>query len=201
MNLRYLGDALDHWKGSLLERLQSARLLNRLSVDAMASDAPDWTDSDWKLFATLLRIAPTQIIRHRAALSISRSDYFREVSHPTDIFLDPDTGIATGRIANASQYLRPTELHALLAARPSRVVGVYQHIRAVSTRDRLTKIMSVLSSAAQPLCCCSYESSTVAMLFFSRDLLRIKAIYDHHSALLGRHSASRTHLWRPNKVA
>jgi len=41
MNLRYLGDALDHWKGSLFESLQQANILHDFAVDAMASD---WTD-------------------------------------------------------------------------------------------------------------------------------------------------------------
>ena len=201
MNLRYLGDALDHWKGSLLERLQQAKLLTDLAADAMTSDSPDWTHEDLGLFATLLRISPTQIVQHQKSLPINRSGYFAEITHPTDIFLDPDTGIATGRVPNVSQYLHPTELHGLLAAYPSRVVGVYQHIRAVTTRQRLSGILSVLSGNEQPFCCCSYESSTVAMLFFSRDRARVEAIHADHGVLLGRHSASRTHLWLPHEVA
>ena len=195
MNLRYLGDALDHWKGSLLARLQEARLLTLLAADAMASDEPDWTPPDRQLFATLLRITPEQIIRHHTHLATDRATYFREITHSTDLFLDPDTGIATGRVKNASQYLRAAELHALLGAYTSRVVSVYQHIRAATTRSRLTAIMSVLSEGRHPFCCCSYESSTVAMLFFSRDAARVEAIHQHFAQLLGRHSTGRTYVW------
>src|SRR5688500_3252510 len=59
MNLRYLGDALDHWKGSLFEYLQTACLVRELAVDAMAGDAEQWQPADWKLFARLLRVKET----------------------------------------------------------------------------------------------------------------------------------------------
>jgi hypothetical protein len=201
MNLLYLGDALDHWKGSLLERLQQARLLTNLAADAMASDALDWTPFDWHLFATLLRIADAQIVGHPTHLANDRAAYFREIAHSTDIFLDPDTGIATSRVPNRSQYLMPFELHGLLAAHPSRVVATYQHIRAVTTRHRLTQIVSVLAEGGHRFSCCSYESSTVAMLFFSSDRDRIEAIHQHHVVLLGRHAIPRTQFWHYDQAA
>ena len=42
MNREYLGDALDHWKGSMLSNLQAAGLLHHLAVDMMASD--EWKE-------------------------------------------------------------------------------------------------------------------------------------------------------------
>ena len=77
MNLLYLGDALDHWKGSLLERLQHAKLLTGLAADAMASDAQDWTPPDWQLFSTLLRLTPSQILTHSAQLPTHRDEIAR----------------------------------------------------------------------------------------------------------------------------
>ena len=109
--------------------------------------------------------------------------------------LDPDTGIATSRVNKPCQYLRPSELHTLLGAHPSRIVAVYQHIRAIPTRERLKRIVSARRSSAKPFYCCSYESPTVAMMFFSRDASRIHAIHQNYAALLGRHTAKRTHIW------
>src|ERR1700688_2197719 len=114
MNLRYLGDALDHWKGSLFEYLQNATLLRELAVDAMAGDAEQWQLADWKLFANLLRVKEAQVVPHTQLLAVDRAAYFKEITHRGDLFLDPDTGIATGRVGDDSQYLFAAELHDLL---------------------------------------------------------------------------------------
>lgn len=195
MNLHFLGDALDHWKGSLLRPLRSEGLLTGLAADPMASDAPDWTNADWQLFAKLLRLNPHQILRHAAPLRTKRLDYFLEINHPFDLFLDPDTGIASGHVAKPWQYLRPAELRLLLEAQPSRVLAVYQHIRAAHTRERLERIVSAISGDVGPFSCCSYESSTVAMVFFTRSRSRIQAIHKYHAGLLGRHAPNRTCVW------
>jgi hypothetical protein len=196
MNLRYLGDALDHWKGSLFEQLHNARLLRELAVDAMASDAEDWQAADWKLFAKLLRVKDSQIVQHAQPLAADRLCYFREVTHRGDLFLDPDTGIATGRVSNTSQYLFASELHGLLASESHRVVAVYQHIRAQRTRDRLQKVVSALKFPDRPFSCCSYESGTVAMLFLSKSDGRVDGIYQEFKSLMGSHAARRVHRWR-----
>ena len=54
MNLQFLGDALDHWKGSVFEGLKKAGALAGFHVDAMASDAKMWRPQDWILFSKLL---------------------------------------------------------------------------------------------------------------------------------------------------
>jgi len=46
MNLQFLGDALDHWKGSVFEALQNSLLLKGFRVDAMASDSEKWEQND-----------------------------------------------------------------------------------------------------------------------------------------------------------
>jgi len=48
MNQAYLGDALDHWKGSLIAILRRHQppLLNRLAVVPMATDAQEWGEDD-----------------------------------------------------------------------------------------------------------------------------------------------------------
>jgi len=49
MNSSFLGDALDHWKGSLFESLQKRRIVCELAVDPMASDLAVWKpDEVWR---------------------------------------------------------------------------------------------------------------------------------------------------------
>jgi hypothetical protein len=196
MNLRYLGDALDHWKGSLFEHLQNAKLFRDLAVDAMSSDAEDWQATDWQLFAKLLRVKDAQVVQHTRSLAVDRSGYFQEIAHRGDLFLDPDTGIATSKVGNASQYLFAAELHGLLGREPERIVAVYQHIRAQKTRDRLQNVITSLKLPESPFSCCSYESGTVAMLFLSRSENRVDGIYQDFESLLGSHAARRIYRWR-----
>ena len=195
MNLKYLGDALDHWKGSLFERLQNENLFREFFVDAMASDAVEWQIADWKLFANLLRVKDAQVVRHNCSLVTDRAAYFGEITQKGDLFLDPDTGIATGRVSNASQYLFGNELNGLLDRGPKGVVAVYQHIRAQKTRDRLHNVVNTVKLPNRPLSCCSYESGTVAMLFLSRSDARIDSISQDFKRLLGSRVTRRVHRW------
>lgn len=186
MNLRYLGDALDHWKGSLLHFLSSEQLLSRLAVDPMATDGDMWTASDYGLFARLLRVQDSQILRHRTRVS-DREHYFAEIDHNGDLFLDPDTGIDTGRASPAANYIRPAELARLLVAEESRVISVYQHIRGRQCTARVDACISALAVECDRFGWCSYESATVAMLFMSRNAGRTAAIANGFGGLLGRH--------------
>ena len=113
MNLMYLGDALDHWKGSLFEFLQAEQLLRDFAVDPMATDGHFWEDTDFALFARLLRINANQILRHEFPL-VQRAPYFNEIDHAGDLFLDPDTGIQTGGNGHPAKYVKPHELAGLL---------------------------------------------------------------------------------------
>jgi len=54
LNLNFLGDALDHWKGSLFESLQEAQVLRDFAVDPMASDLGSWNSDDFLILARLL---------------------------------------------------------------------------------------------------------------------------------------------------
>ena len=102
MNRKYLGDALDHWKGSVFESLQQRNALRDFAVDTMATDMNDWQSEDINVFARLLRISASQIIRHTVTLK-TREKYFAEIEHSGDLFLDPDTGIQTGPVKNPTQ--------------------------------------------------------------------------------------------------
>ena len=56
MKLTYLGDAHDHWKGSVFQYLQEGEILRNFLVDSMATDASPWNTANSKLYAHLLRI-------------------------------------------------------------------------------------------------------------------------------------------------
>lgn len=195
MNLQYLGDALDHWKGAILAYLQAKSQLVNLSVDAMAADADEWQDGDRVLFASLLHVQASQLVNHCHNLVTARAAYFGEIAHAGDLFLDPDTGIATGPVQYPWQYATPQEIHTLLSAHPTRTVAVYQHIRARRTRDRIQEIIAVLAQTQPNFACASYESATVAMLFLSRSADRIAAISKSFRNWLGRHADGRIGVW------
>jgi hypothetical protein len=163
----------------------------------MVTDSDNWDEADWKLFARLLRIERTQIVSHSCNITNDRKRYFAELKHPADLFLDPDTGIATGKMTGKSraQYVMPEELLALVSAAAGRVVVVYQHIRARKTRHRLNDILTLLKDQNLPFSCCSYESGTVAMLFFSNERVRVSAVYEEFNDFLGARAACRICRW------
>jgi len=188
MNLAFLGDALDHWKGSLFESMRQAGVLKDFAVDPMASDLVAWQAADFSLFARLLRIDAYQIIRHDCGLG-DRVRYFAEIRHSGDLFLDPDTGVLTGR-RPSKRHVGPSEISSLISD-SDRLVAVYQHVRAQRVCDRVNDVRRALQAAMA--CChwCSYESATVAMLFVARNAERTSAVAEHFGTLLGRHAVKR----------
>lgn len=163
MNLAFLGDALDHWKGSLFETLQQSNVLRNLAVDAMASDWSAWQPEDVLLYARLLGIDKSQLIKHNVPLA-SRKRYFDEIEHTGDLFLDPDTGIATWKVKNISRYIRPSEI-GLLLGDSDRLLAIYQHVRAQAVSRRVDAVCRALNGAIDGCNWSSYESGTVAMIF------------------------------------
>lgn len=186
MNLEYLGDALDHWKGSLFEYLQSERVVRGLVVDPLYTDGDQWTDDDFALYACLLRIKPKQIIRHKASLA-DRASYFAEIRQNGDLFLDPDTGIATNGASPIAKYVKPTEVATLLQSCGSRLVAIYQHVRAQKTCTRVDGCLGAIRTIVADAGWCSYESPTVAMLFLCGDGRRTREVGEALRRLLGRH--------------
>ncbi len=195
MNLQFLGDALDHWKGSVFEELQNSSLLNDFKIDAMTSDSEEWKQTDHRLYARLLRVEQAQLVVHKNLLSRDRDKYFNEMPAMGDLFLDPDTGFKTGMVRTLSQYLKTDELNDLLQRNKDRIVAVYQHVRARRTRDRVEEVLRALRNEKCRSFCTSYESGTVALLFFGLQSERIEAIRKHFRALLGRHAENRIGYW------
>jgi len=192
MNLRFLGDAFDFWKGALFRSLQEGGVLQDFAVDPMASDDEPWKTEDSEVFARLLEIGPAQIIRHDTNLQ-DRTKYFSEISHRGDLFLDADTGVATRRGLGARRrsYVMPSEVKQLLDRSPSRLVIIYQHVRAQRVKDRVDAVLSALRPEVGDFTCCSYESSNVAMLFLARRSDRPERVKRHLARLLGPHADGR----------
>lgn len=189
MNLAFLGDALDHWKGSLFESLQKAGILKNFAVDPMASDLAAWTPVDFLLFSTLLRISRSQIVPHNHTLS-DRKSYFAEIDHPGDLFLDPDTGVSTGERGASVQHVEASEIAALVRS-SDRLLAIYQHVRAQRVSRRVDTVCRVILNVLPEGRWCSYESGTVAMIFISRRPEQIVAVAEHFAGLLGRHALGR----------
>lgn len=200
MNLEYLGDALDHWKGSLFEYLQAEGLLRGFAVDPMATDRDQWNEADFSLFARLLRIKRHQIIPHEASL-LARAQYFGEIVHAGDVFLDPDTGIATSGSSRTAKYVRPRELATLLRSARGRVVAVYQHVRAQKTCVRVDGCLAAVAKEIDAVGWCSYESPTVAMLFLCDEDMRTREIARALEELLGRNAERRVRSGTKRRVA
>lgn len=198
MNLEYLGDALDHWKGSLFEYLQAQCVLRDFAVDPMATDQDQWSEADFSLFARLLRIQRHQIIPHEVSL-LSRARYFAEIVHRGDIFLDPDTGIDTSGSSQIAKYVRPTEVATLLRSTHRPLVAVYQHVRAQKTCVRVDGCLTALAKKIATGWC-SYESPTVAMLFFCDEDTRTREIAKALAELLGRHAERRVRYGSKERV-
>jgi hypothetical protein len=190
MNLDYLGDALDHWKGSLFQYLQTEGILRDFAVDPMVTDRKKWTEDDFVLFARLLHIKRRQIIRHEAPLT-ARGHYLAEIAHKGDLFLDPDTGIATKGASPIAKYVKPREVAALLHSAGGRVLAVYQHVRAQKTCARVDGCVAAIAKEIDAAGWCSYESSTVAMLFLCSDATRAQEVWSALHRLLGRHGERR----------
>jgi len=181
MNIRFLGDALDHWKGSLFESLQNAGVLSHFAVDPLASDLHEWKQQDFDLYARLLKVSFCQVLRHKVGIADNRQKYFQEILHIGDLFLDPDTGVATGRVTK--RHVMPTEVGHLLDSNLKRIVVVYQHAARCRLAERVDEVLKAICDH-RGLWWCSYESGTVAMLFLSRDRGRTGAVANHFRGIL-----------------
>jgi len=172
MNLEYLGDAFDHWKGSLISILRP-RLICPLTVVPMATDAGNWTPEDWQAYRRLLHLGRADIICE-LPFAAMRDGYFEGVSRDRDIFLDPDTGIATGNARR--KHVEIQELNGLLNGSKNRLLMIYQHSARNNFHLRLVDIAGHVQENIQGSHFAVYECRQVAMFFISLDRKRIRDI-------------------------
>ena len=182
MNTKYLGDALDYWKGSVLGGLQRQGCLYNLVVDAMPTD--EWEEAHWRIYARLLQVKNEQL-NHPTYDLKRRDSYFKELKEciiGCDVFLDPDTGIYTGNGSGGSKYLYPKNMKTLLNG--SNVVLVYQHGARYEMHKRIEEIMNCVGQSCGNVECLSYQASQTAMLFFSWSSSRMDGIKAYFYSLL-----------------
>jgi len=91
---------------------------------------------------------------------LDRPRYFEEIPNTGDLFLDPDTGIATGRVKDRKQYILPYEIRTLLDVSGDRLLAVYQHVRGQKVSGRVDACLSRLGREIDGFGWCSYESGS-----------------------------------------
>jgi hypothetical protein len=174
VNSKFLGDALDHWKGSLIQFLSDKKLIKDLVVEPMITDGRPWSKSDTETYRRLLRLEPSnQIFHSQSTFSGKRDEYFDLLPETTDLFLDPDTGIATGSAGR--EHVKTSELRRLLA-NSDRVLMVYQHSARGSFHERLGEITGTVSRDIPNVYCSTYACGRVAVFFLSLNRVRIEGI-------------------------
>jgi hypothetical protein len=88
-----------------------------------------------------------------------RAKYFEEISHNGDVFLDPDIGVATGRVRPT--HISPPEIGHHLASPPNRLLAVYQHVRGHRVPSRVDAVLKAVEKDIGRFTWASYESGTV----------------------------------------
>ena len=131
MNLRFLGDAFDHWKGSVLQLLGDT--LRDVHVVPLLTDADRWTPEHFEVYARLLRIDPNRVVmrdsnferaqesRDRYLARLADECVDRGRTDRCDLFLDPDTGVG-GR---DKKHVCRADIDELLRVPGDRVLLIY----------------------------------------------------------------------------
>jgi hypothetical protein len=118
MQLCKLGDALDGWKGWLLERMRAA--LRPLYVVPMVTDDEPWPDGCIPLYAHILGVPEGHIVMARKQFTHGgRKVYFdlaaAAIPQCGDAFVDANTGPWTGNAKNnVTNHIKSQELGRLL---------------------------------------------------------------------------------------
>ncbi len=181
MNRKHLGDAFDHWKGSMFSWLKSS--LRDLHVIPMFTDiapAASWSQAHITFYAGLLHVDRGHILQSQIRFHHKgRKQYFADIRlhSDADLFFDPDVGIkADGR--ESQEHITPSELSTFLPDYSSRVVTVYQHAFRTNdyVRDTLKRIAT--SPHLRGVSCLGYRAGAVAMIFISRSDERITSVHD-----------------------
>lgn len=111
----------------------------------MSSDMEPWGADDYDVFKRLMRISNSEIIRHRVPL-INREAYFAEIAHLGDLFLDPETGVATGKVRQRECYVFPFEVRRLLDTTERRIIAIYQHACVKNVSHPVNQVLEALKN-------------------------------------------------------
>ena len=176
MNTKYIGDAFDHWKGSMISLLAFDSLLRNVIVEPMITDQSPWNLDEKDTYRRLLRLQETDIVIHADSTFIGdRNKYFDEIPKDGDVFLDPDTGIATGK--SSRQHVKISEI-AELCDNSDRIVMIYQHSARGDFHNRLQIISKRLLSEIPQITVMLYKCGFVALIFVSKEIKRMNKLHD-----------------------
>ncbi|MGD0275598.1 MAG: hypothetical protein ABSB79_06025 [Syntrophales bacterium] len=146
----------------------------------MITDPKIWTNKQLGLYATLLNLTNNRILNYdKIFKGAPRIKYFQSINHTGDLFIDPDTGIATGKKITPKRIFID-EIDLLLKKNSDRVIAIYQHNARGKMSDRLNEVIKHILKKIRDLYCTYYMSSNVAMIFISKNGVRIKKIHDFH---------------------
>jgi hypothetical protein len=178
MNSRFLGDACDHWKGSILCILADNDVIRSdFGVVPMLTEA--WSDpvEDPRTYRRLLHLSETNPMYPGPDLFVNRKrereQYFGRIPRGCDLFLDPDTGISLNQ--PTPRHIIVPEIRQLLDG-TDRILMIYQSSGRQHFAGRLCQIRTNLQEAVPGVFCCAYECTQVAMLLISLDGRRNKAV-------------------------
>jgi len=169
MNLKHLGDAFDHWKGSVIELIGG----KTLRVLPMFTDQKKWKPRQLSTYARLLHRKPGDILKQKVTFSRkSRAGYFGNLGNE-DLFLDPDTGILPDQNAT-KRHVKPSEIATLLEESGSRMLLIYQH--SSHEKDGFSEKLKLLrrSDGLDSCFMFAYDAGTVSMVILSRSKNRVK---------------------------
>ena len=176
MNTKFLGDAFDHWKGSLISFLSINRLVKNVVVEPMITNDSKWSKEDLETYSRLLKLeSSSQICHGQSTFSGDRETYFDALPKNADIFLDPDIGIATSTAGK--KRVRVAELEKLLV-NADRVLIVYQHSARGFFYKRLIQIGDRISRDIPNVHYAVYECGRVAVFFISLNKARIEELFN-----------------------
>lgn len=185
MKLAHLGDALDAWKGWVIDTIWDES--PRLRVLPMLTDQPHWGYDHFVRYAAMLGVPDSAILlRFTAFPPHPRVGYFEEalrrLEPSDDVFLDPDTGIKRvkgRRTRNAyPEHVTTHELALLIPTNSHRLAVVYRQGR--ETAATLERSMASLVAKYLPGChAFALRGGSVGAAFLSRSadrLIRVRTL-------------------------
>ena len=197
MNITHLGDALDYWKGSILNRLRND--LIDLRVVPMLTDfgrrGVIWSHEQFALYADLLCVDPKIILlKDEQFIHSGRIHYFSNpsLSGDSDLFLDPDTGIEPPGSLKG-KHVALSDLQRLLE-RSQRLILIYQHAQRGGmdnelevARERMKRVrdFSKKENKSHPWLAATLCCGAVSMFVVSRDEKRFERLHSKITSLLG----------------
>jgi hypothetical protein len=185
MKLTHLGDALDHWKGSLIRLLKRGKVLRNLRILPMITDTNAkriWSDPCFELYARLLSVNESEILKPKIELldHERRSEYF-SIGSNYDLFIDPDIGIENTKPRKEEKFQREkyillSEVAGLLRQDSSRLILIFQY--SSNGKDWLKKktndLKNYLSKCDESRSVFAYFAGQTSMMFMSQDSQRVK---------------------------